>query len=287
MKFAVTIHSINQLHQLKNADIIIAGNKQFANRLTTSFELDELKEIRDITKAHDQAFFINASFIMHNRQIEETTQFLEFVKTLDVDGILFGDTGVFQIADELGLSDKLIYEPDTLATSYADTVFWNKQGIQMMVVSKEVSLRELTKIGENKSLPIAFKGHGYLHMFHSGRRLLSSFNEYANLDEDTFEDRTFTLEEELRDDRYPILEDEKGTHVFRSNIACAYRHIKELESFLDVFMIDGILLKEDDVINALKDYKAILSGDKDVPNELPLGYDEGFLTKLKGGESID
>ncbi len=281
MKFAVTAFNLEHAKELLNnkADIVILGNEKFANRIVNSFSMEEIKELSNYAIDNCKEVYINVNAIMHANDLDLVRNYLIELKEINVSGIIFSDVGVYSIAKKLNMESKLIYDPETLNTNYYDTIFWNNQGIKMVMISKEITLDDLSVISEKKELPISIKGHGYFTMFHSKRTLITNFFKYENKDYDQYNNNhDLTIIEEIRDEEYPILEDEKGTHIFRANIACAYNEIKELSSIVDVFFIDGIFTGKEYVNEVLHNYKGILN-DEMIMSEMPKKHDSGFLYK--------
>ncbi len=287
MKLAVTPFNISSIKPLANAgaDIFMLGNEQFANRLVYSFPLEELKEATNEIHALGKEIYINCNLIMHNDDILAVTEFLQQILELNVDGIIYGDIGVYMIGLELGITTKMIYNPETLNTNYFDSIYWGTKNIKGITISKEITLEDIILIANQKQTELSIVGHGYLNMFHSRRPLIENFYKYQEKEYNEYvNNRNLHLVEEIRNEAYPVFQDNHGTHIFREKIMQSFHEILTLSQHIDVFIIDGIFCSQDYVLNVVTDYHAILN-DKDKKNANTIAskykekHDTGFLHK--------
>ena len=90
------------------------------------------------------------------------------------------------------------------------------------------------------------------------------------------------VEENRKDDPYPILEDQAGTHVFRSQMFSSLKHLEELKQSVDYLVIDSLFKDDDYAVKVLKMYKDGKE-DHEVIDQLKEKYqevwDEGFFYK--------
>jgi putative protease len=288
MKFAVTPFNVSSIKPLSKsgADIFIIGNEKFANRLVYSFSTIEITNANKIIKELNKELYIVVNIIMHNEHIQDIKDFFDFIKTLDVDGIIFADLGIYVIAKKMGLESKLIYNPETLNTSTYDPIFWTKKAIKGLTISKEITLDEINQISKQGEIEISLIGHGFLNMFHSRRPLIENFFKYTNEEYKKFiENQNLKIVEEIRNEAYPLFQDLHGTHIFREKALESYKEIINLRDSLDVFIIDGILKNSEYLKETLKNYVALV--EKEDPTILAgklsklyeKDHDSGFLYK--------
>lgn len=287
MKLAVTTYSVEQVSTLlqQGADIIIAGNGAYANRLVHSFSIDELRDITHVVHANNKELYVPVNQMVHNQQLEAIGNYLDELSELNVDGILFGDVSVYQLAKQRNLEHKLIYNPETLNTNQFDSIFWSTQGVQGITVAKEIPLEDIITICDQSPVSVSMIGHGHLNMFHSRRPLVENFFKYKDeAYEEYINNRTLRLVEEVRNESYPIFQDQHGTHIFREKPMQAFNEILQLKSHLDVFIIDGILMDEQTIEIIVGQYNKILVTNdpaiaKSIAEEYQNTHDLGFLYK--------
>lgn len=288
MKIAVTPFSVSSIKNLSKAgaDIFILGNEKYANRLVYSFSTMEITEAKNVTTLLGKELYINVNIIVHNNDLEEMETFLNFVKEIGVDGIIFGDLGVYMIAKRLEIETKLIYNPETLNTNYYDTHFWNKKGIKGLTISKEITLDDINEICDKKQTEISIVGHGHLNMFHSRRPLIENFFKYTKEEYNKFiNNRNLRIVEEIRNEAYPIFQDVHGTHIFREKALESYQEIGILKDCVDVFIIDGIFKDTNYLIETVGNYRALLQMEESISKAKIFSklyerdHDSGFLYK--------
>ena len=84
---------------------------------------------------------------------------------MGVDGVIIADPGLYQVAKEISLEDKLIYSPETLVTSAEDAKFWLSTGMYSVNISPLLTEEEILKIASSVR-----------HLWYSGIWILT--NEY-------------------------------------------------------------------------------------------------------------
>jgi putative protease len=287
MKLAVTLFHIDQVDILlqQGADIIIAGNGTYANRLVCSFSNEELTEIASLVHNKNKELYVPVNQMVHNEHLEALGSYLDTLSEIQVDGIVFGDVSIYQLAKEKNLTSKLIYNPETLNTNTFDPVFWSNQGIKGITVAKEIPLLDILAICDQSTIEVSMIGHGHLNMFHSRRPLVENFFKYKDEEYDEYiNNRKLRLVEEVRNESYPIFQDEHGTHIFREKPMQAFEEILQLRSHLDVFIIDGILMTDSEIESIVGAYHKILTTNdlelaKEIHNQYETTHDSGFLYK--------
>ena len=285
MKLAVTLTQEPSIEALieAGAEIFILGLDEFSHRMNHTFNLEDLKRIIKILKQHHKEVYINLNRIVHDTHLSLLEGAIEQIKDFNVEGILYTDLAVFMFAEKHGLTSRLIYAPETYTTHSYDLEFWNNEQIQAVVLAREVTLEDLESIAHKKLLPIVFFGHGYINMFHSRRPLIENFFKHTKDKdpEEVLDRRDLTIVEEIRDEHYPIYQDTYGTHIFREKPRQSFTVLERLKEVLDVFVVDSILLKESDFIEAVADYR--LAIDKEVSQSMISKYkhthDDGLYFK--------
>ena len=285
MKLAVTPIGLNGIEELSSngADVFLIGNSSFANRLVHSFSTLEITDANNIIKSLNKEIYIVVNMIVHNSNLKSLKEFLDFIKELDVDGIIFGDLAVYQLCKNIGIEGKLVYSPETLNTNYYDPIFWSKQGIKGLTISKEITLKDIKHISKDKLIEISLIGHGHLNMFHSRRPLIENFFKYTKKEyEEYIENRNLRVIEEIRSESYPIFQDKHGTHIFRDKSLESFKEVNTLSDYLDVFIVDGIFKDNKYLNETITYYKDLLSNNGNADNISKLyegDHDSGFLYK--------
>ncbi len=281
MKLLTTIYDLNNFKELALADGFLIGNDQYATRLTHSFSIDEIN--RAIGLAHDmnKEIFLLANQMFDDEMIDSFKVWLEGIHLEYVTGIIVADVGNYYALKKEGLEDKLVYNPETLMTNYYDFNFLASTGIYGVYVAKEITLEDIKIISSKKQTKLFMVGHGYLNMFYSKRQLVNNYMSFIG-EKNNFHNKQILkiIEEKRSKEPYPILEDNAGTHVFRSKVFDSIDYINTIESLVEYCVIDSIF--ESDAY--AKDIILLYKGQSKLTKEaVQLKYNEswdhGFLFK--------
>ncbi len=239
-----------------------------------------------VTKIHinKQLVYINARKIIHEEDLKEVFTRVETLEKLGVDYYIYSDMAFYEIASELGITDKLIYQVNTYMTNSFDINIMLLENYSV-VVSTEISIEELKEIVKNTSKPLYIHAFGYYPIFHSRRELISNYQKYRGLNVDT--ESSFDVVEELRDSHYPIEQNENGMVIYLDGAYAMdeeLRILNALHNNLGYFVL-GKFLSLEEYKRVLKYYS--LSPEEELKNIYP-NISKGLLyetsTLLKNGK---
>ena len=217
--------------------------------------------------------------MVHPKEVEFVKN--EVVKYLDYNCLFYiTDLGVLNIFKKLNVINRVIYDPITMICNSLDAKNYQDLGCDSIGISNEITLEDLNTIINKSNVKAFYQVFGYRLMFHSKRSLVSLYEEKIA---SNFIKDDLWLIEATRNDRYPLVENEHGTLIYRSGITSLIREIKNLNityAFIDHFRLDNSLYNE--VINIYHDY---LNGNinldlaKGKLELLNLNYSDGFSYK--------
>lgn len=295
MEIVVTLKSINNLNKVKQsgANGILYGGP-FCLRF--NYSLDELKIINNfcLTNAIKQYISLD-SFIFENDKVA-LYDYFNFIKDFNIDGIYFTDLAIIEIASEFGLSDKLIYDPNTLMTNSLDIAFYLNRGIDT-VLARELTLEEVDRILSKLPGQVDMQVFGHLLMSYSKRKFLSNYFKHINSNINVDGKKNITLKEESRSYELPIIEDKYGTRIYTDYILFMNEELIYLKDKIKRAIFDDTFIKENDlvfdVIKSIKrstneNYEFILENlNNKYPNQ---NFSKGYLynkTSLVKEENSD
>jgi len=284
MKLLTTLFDLNQMKNLSAyVDGFLIGNDTFGTRLTQSYSIPNLNIAIKNAKFLKKEIYLLCNQMFTDDQLEALKSFISQLNMDLVHGVIVADIGAILVLKKLGYAKKVIYNPETLLTNSYDVNFLVDEGIYGAYIAKEITLEDIKEIASSKKLKLFMVGHGHLNMFYSKRQLIDNFMHF-NEEENTYHNKQNLkiIEENRKEDPYPILEDQAGTHVFRSQVFASLYHLDELTPSIDYLVIDSIF--KDDMyamtISALYKEKLI---DDELIEDLKTSYqevwDEGFLYK--------
>ncbi|MBD3305099.1 U32 family peptidase [candidate division KSB3 bacterium] len=221
------------------ADAVYAGLPQVSLRArTNSFTAAQLAEGIQYAHARGVKVFLTANIFARNLRLEPALQSLREVLRFAPDAVILSDPGLLLLArrEFPDLEFHLSTQANTM--NWAAVQFWHEQGIQRIILPRELSLEEIAAIHARvPSVDLEVFVHGAMCIAYSGRCLLSSYVAHrdANLGVCTnscrwqYALRTPVLEERQRPGEYfPIQEDDHGTYILNSKDLCAVNHLDAL-----------------------------------------------------------
>lgn len=229
------------------ADAVYIGGEQFGLRAKAkNFTLDDMKEAVCYAHEHQVKVYVTANIIAHNDDIEGVEEYFEALKDVNPDAIIIADPGILAIAKMILPEMELHLSTQANNTNYASINFWYQQGVKRVVVARELSIREITKIREKIPVDMDIEAfvHGAMCISYSGRCLLSNYmtGNDANHGACNHPCRwTYHLVEETRPGEYmPVYENDRGTYIYNAKDLCMIDHVDDLvKSGITSFKIEG------------------------------------------------
>ena len=266
------------------ADACYIGGEMFSLRAkAVNFTDEELTKAVALAREKNKKIYITANIYAHNRDLDEVREYFKFLNKIKPDGVLISDLGILKIAREILTDVDIHISTQANTTNYETINFYESLGVKRVVMARELSLEEIKDIKSHISDKMEIEAfiHGSMCISYSGRCLLSSFftGKSANLGECTHpcrwkyevRDREFDLiESERPDEKFSIMENERGTYIFNSKDLCMIEHIDDLlDAGIDSFKVEGRMKRElyiatvarvyrkaiDDYIESLDKYK--------------------------------
>lgn len=259
MNFITTLFSkedIVKLHEVHVKSVLV-GIPYYATRCAAYIPLAELKTIKEECLKYDMNVYVVVNRMFTEEELPKLDQCLQYLKMIDVDGIYYGDEGVFYKAKQLGIAHKLIYNPDTLITNSKDIQYYLDEGIQYVSLAKELSLEEIGEICKHcDASKLEMVIHGRLNMMHSKRSLLTNYMNFLNRDHTMKHNMHLRIKEEQREDLMPIVEDDLGVNVYTGFTLNSFEEIHQLlDMGIGHMRIEGIFHDLDYEIEAIKTYR--------------------------------
>jgi U32 family peptidase len=243
----VTPTSIEDIPALieAGADAFVIGEQKFGLRLAGEFSREDVSKAIGMAHNAGKKVYVAMNAIFHNDKIDALGEYITFLKTVNVDAIIFGDPAVLMVAREVAPDMPLHWNTETTATNYYTCNYWGRKGAKRAVLAREINMDAIIEMKENAEVEIEIQVHGMTCMFQSKRSLLGNYFEYQGksmqVSNRKYEKDMF-LHDKERENKYPIFEDENGTHIMSPNDICIIDELQEMiEAGVDSFKIDGIL----------------------------------------------
>lgn len=289
------------------ADAVYMGGQAFGLRaFAGNFKLEDMEKAVRWTHGMGKKLYVTVNIFAHEPDFEELPAYLKQLEGLEVDAAIVSDPGIIAMAQEVSPRLPLHLSTQANSTNSYSVRFWLKQGIERVVLARELTLEELTDVRSKVEGGLEIFIHGAMCMSYSGRCLLSNYltGRDANRGECTQPCRWgYNLVEEKRPEQsFPIEEDERGTYVFNSHDLCLLPHLPLLKPIgLDSYKIEGRMKSVQYVASTVKVYREAIDtlwdqGEEAFQEKLPQwleemdkvshrDYSAGFLFGKPGAKS--
>ncbi|AXI31485.1 collagenase-like protease [Priestia megaterium] len=257
----VTPTAVSEIESLlqAGATAIMVGEQRYGLRLAGEFKREDIVEAVNIAHQHDAKVYVAMNGLFHNDKIAELNEYILFLKEASVDAIVFGDPAVLMAVRETAPEMKMHWSTETTGTNWYSCNYWGRKGAKRAVLARELSMDSIIDIKEKAEVEIEVQVHGMTCMFQSKRSLLGNYFEYQGkvmeIENRKVEKDMFLLDNE-RNNKYPIFEDENGTHIMSPNDMCIIDELSEMiDAEIDVFKIDGVLKSPQYILEVTKKYR--------------------------------
>ncbi|MFJ8255980.1 peptidase U32 family protein [Peribacillus asahii] len=241
------------------ADAFIIGEQRYALRLPGEFTREDVKEVIQIAHAANKKVYVSMNALFHNEKVDELEEYIAFLKEAGVDRIVWGDPAVLMAVRTAAPDMPLHWNTEMTVTNWYTANYWGRRGSVRAVAAREINMDAVIEMKEHAEVEIEVQVHGMTCMFQSKRTLLGNYFEYQGKSlevENRTQQRNMFLHDKERENKYPIYEDENGTHIMSPNDICMIDELQELvEAGIDSFKIDGILKTREYIIEITKLYR--------------------------------
>lgn len=159
------------------ADAVYLGGKRFNMRLLRpgfNFSDQELQDAVKYLHQLNKRLYITVNNIYYDEEIEGLTDYIQFLEEIGVDALIIQDIAILRLHQQLGLTVPLHASVQMGLGSAEALGFLAANGVSQAVLSKNLSIQEITQIHAANPMTIEFFAHGDLCIGHTGKCLLSS-----------------------------------------------------------------------------------------------------------------
>jgi putative protease len=259
------------------ADAVYAGQPRYSLRVRNNeFSKEEILG-KGIEEAHamGKLFFLASNIAPHNSKLKTYINDLEPIIEMKPDALIMSDPGLIMMVQDRWPEQTIHLSVQSNVVNYAAVKFWQGMGLKRIILSRELSLKEVAEIREQcPDMELETFVHGALCIAYSGRCLLSGYMSHRDSNQgactntcrwkyDVHEARETStgdtvplaipqldpvdefpvvlLEEQNRPgELMPAFEDEHGTYIMNSKDLRAVQHVEKLTQMgIDSFKIEG------------------------------------------------
>lgn len=154
--------------------VYIGGNAYGLRRRAGNFTFEDMQEGVRFAKNHDAKVYVAANMVAHEEDEQGAGEFFKMVRDVGIDAVIVADPALIEICamDAPGLPIHLSTQAS--ATNYETLNFWHEEGLERVVLGREVTMEEIKKIRQNTAVEIETFIHGAMCISYSGRCTLSN-----------------------------------------------------------------------------------------------------------------
>lgn len=159
------------------ADAVYAGQPRYSLRVRNNdFKLENLENGINEAHALGKKFYLASNIAPHNSKVKTFLKHMEPVIAMKPDALIMSDPGLIMMVRETWPDMPVHLSVQANVVNFATVKFWARQGVERIILSRELSLEEIQEIREEApEMEIEVFVHGSLCIAYSGRCLLSGY----------------------------------------------------------------------------------------------------------------
>lgn len=154
------------------ADAVYFGLDNFNMRANAkNFSLDDLSQVSKIAGEYGAKTYLGTNIILNEKLACELESNLEKISSSEIDGLILSDIGLIEDTVSHGLEAHISVQENVTNSFTLKTL--KKLGAKRAILSRELSLKEVTEIAKKSPIETEIFIHGAICMAISGRCFLS------------------------------------------------------------------------------------------------------------------
>ncbi len=154
--------------------VYIGGNAYGLRSRAGNFTKEDMIEGVAFANEHGAKVYVAANMVTHEGNQEGAGDFFREIRDVGISAVIVSDPALIEIcaAEAPGLPIHLSTQAS--ATNYETLEFWKNEGLERVVLAREVSMDEVAEIRKNTDMEIEAFIHGAMCISYSGRCTLSN-----------------------------------------------------------------------------------------------------------------
>lgn len=254
------------------ADAVFVGGKEFSLRSQASnFSIEDIKEAVEFANQYGAKIHVTCNIVMHEENLEGISQYLKTLDEIGVTAIIVADPYIMILAKQLNLKLQVHVSTQLSSTNAEVIKFWQKQGIERVVLAREVDLSDLKLIMDEADIEVEYFVHGALCIAYSGRCMLSNY--YSRRDANRGGcSQSCRWYYDLYKDGVKINTEDMPAFSMSSKDLALINHIGELiELGVDSFKIEGRMKSLHYIATVVSSYRKLIDAYCADPDNFVLG----------------
>ncbi len=154
--------------------VYIGGNAYGLRSRAGNFTYDEMREGVEFAKKHNAHVYVAANMVAHEGDVEGAGDFFRTLRDIGIRAVIVSDPALIEICAMEAPGLPIHLSTQASATNYETLNFWHEEGLERVVLAREVSMDEIAEIRQKTDVEIEAFIHGAMCISYSGRCTLSN-----------------------------------------------------------------------------------------------------------------
>lgn len=160
---------------LYGADAVYFGGQNYSLRANAkNFSLEDIKEATLFAHNLNKKVYVTVNIVFHNEDLEGLSDYLKYLDSINVDGVIASDIIVLSLIQKLNLNIKVILSTQDSVLNEYSALFYKNLGVDQVVLAREALEEDIENIKEKTNLDLECFIHGAMCTSISGKCILSS-----------------------------------------------------------------------------------------------------------------
>ena len=155
--------------------VYIGGTNYSLGANAKNFSLDEIKEAVEYAHNLGKKVYVTVNIVFHNEELNGLKEYLLYLDSINVDGIISSDITVMKLHKELNLKIELHISTQASISNKEAALFYKELGAKRLVLARECSEEDIKEIKSATNLDLEAFIHGAMCTSISGRCVLSNY----------------------------------------------------------------------------------------------------------------
>jgi len=154
--------------------VYIGGNAYGLRSRAGNFTYEQMAEGVAFAKEHQAKVYVAANMVTHEQNQAGAGEFFRELRDVGISAVIVSDPALIEICATEAPGLPIHLSTQASATNYETLEFWKEEGLERVVLAREVSMAEVAEIRKNTDVEIEAFIHGAMCISYSGRCTLSN-----------------------------------------------------------------------------------------------------------------
>lgn len=157
------------------ADAVYIGGDAYGLRSRAgNFSFEDMAEGVAFAKEHNAKVYVAANMVTHEGDEQGSGEFFRTLRDIGINAVIVSDPALIEICALEAPGLPIHLSTQASATNYETLEFWKNEGLERVVLAREVSMEEVRAIRAHTDIEIEAFIHGAMCISYSGRCTLSN-----------------------------------------------------------------------------------------------------------------